>query len=69
MSQSKSSTKARSGAGRVAAAALTTQFFLILATFIILSGAINWPARIAREPTQSRRETVIRTRRSNRASR
>ena len=46
MSQSKSSTKARSGAGRVAAAALTTQFFLILATFIILSGAINWPASL-----------------------
>ena len=46
MSKSTSSSKARSGAGRVAAAALTIQFFLILATFVILSGAINWPASL-----------------------
>ena len=34
------------GAGRLAAAALIAQFLLILTTFVVLSGAIDWPASL-----------------------
>lgn len=34
------------GADRLAAAALIAQFLLILTTFVVLSGAIDWPASL-----------------------